>query len=1596
MASTIKNNNNNNANTARGGEEIPVWTELRVESRGADPEERIAAWWSEESEKARTRGVSSTIEQIISWDDVAPEEVTADVHFFKRTLRYIAGPMPDQPFALFWSWKRPGKIITVHGGIFPRSVWEHLKLASSSNPLYSSVHKSVVAPTRSLRVAPFRKSIPKPQPHKAVETSEEFGNGNTASAVESAQSGLPLPNLDWLGKLRECSDLFDKTFYLSADVSHDPNADCKPYDGSERMIFRPDELSYYLDYTNKLFYCVYVIAGLEDGSIARGSSQMSNMEAYLLEPDLSDPRERELDYKTRLLFATFAARLMLKARSKNKSERSVPASSVKHIPERDMRACALGLTRSATESVSRCMLQVLAYQYEIRHRYLFSRERDAIRVARMNGSYFWLTQNCVYGRRDAIDSLLRMDKMEVQRNAQIRKRLFKPGEIVHCSSVRVNEILTKRVSLYSNSVNPTELCAAEAPYSFSAYSDVKIASDHWIADFKQDVNCSVRFDTESNLYVVVSEPLEISQKRLGQDRDSLELSDMFPASSSLHSSTLSRSRGLQQVLLSGVPVIFYMLWEINCCQQYGDLLAFVINRLVHEEAFHTLFDRQSILYYGHRSGDLKNSNLYIQSCNGFNYIMVMLPTLVFAEESGLLSFVKAVKHGLSMSHLSAWSLKRTNPLSREISSKIAEKVYAPVDECVTDKELFDGQDCYTPGYRFVYLSHVTFEFEVHPSLAEFHHTIYPSSLKHHPILGSMADVSTRPSPPPSAVKSEQPCDPLADENAKLDVDAWPLPFNEQTKSACDQHETYRFLHNYSLHDRERVPEQFLIVPIYELHHGALVSGAESYSKRSCFFKSDALGMRCSTCGHCNILCSDRDPNELYQMISYRQVPMWQFGMLLMPVRLMCGELDRRTKDETVASDLDEFMTREMGLGGMWTELTKLLETNLQSLNEVKIEMQIDYEMVRKDIDTCRALIAQSSGEMEQQQQQLSVKTFSAAAITEDLGGLAPRRTKFHADEVKAPSVFDQRRKPAGIYTNDIKERIKRYIAIKPQDFYAPFKGEKFQTTDKDIRWGTRGSFSVLTKKRVVKNKKTNTDMVVLPGNYVDFETEDYGDVFKFVMKERYKSDDPSECFTASVMFCHAWVLRKYGLDALACDPADRTDIVAKDAIDGDASVTQSNLERKLREARTLWKSSLPFSKEARDGSTAGIKYMEITRSIRSDRVLLGGAFRFNPSFPLMEGGRSLAFAAVVVPLVNPMDPDREIRGVHAIFVDEVAGTKVSYLDQQKKTRGEWMPNAVPIQGKNLTDEDRKSAAKEFHCTTAICEGPETGASIADACPELEVWSMLGITNIGNFQSATPGASLLYCADNDGITPKHDEKIKAQVKKLTDKGYTVYVAKPDLIDPKKERKADFNDILTKVFPRAEAVARIRDTLKKAQVFTPTGTRKEGEAVAKVKDEPREEMQPTDRVAIKRTVGPVKFEPPEAEEVNDAERQEIQKLKTLAEVPEGCRADSEEQLFATESTEKSSKRSRLEELVKKKKCSASGEMKRPPEGSDDGDDKKKKKKKKTKHSKKREGSPLLVEDEVQHHSAPVGPLKEKKKKGHVIEDSEDEDEILKSIL
>lgn len=1408
----------------RGPDQDSLLTLERKVARTRQAESVIEAWWRAEAEsrfaawKASAnanviRKVPIDFDSCVILERIPGADESNQKHLFQfldQSCRRAVAAHPEKPFLLFWGWKSRQESVRIYGGIFPRYLWHRFNstLTDGNRPLRGNLHKSAIADRDHIEVG-LRLRLEDLVTSKSLQHNLEEGS-------------IPPPNLNWLvEKLRAQPELFAKqTFYLSGDWSEEMETNHKPYDRSAFMTIRPDEMAPYVDMIKKFFFCLGIMSAIESGQLQPSDSAFRLVEAYMIEADLSDPRERELDYKCRLLMGLFAARLMFRARSKKKTNRVLASAEIPSLLE------GSDSDRSAVESVARLILQTLALQLETRHKYIFSEEILAIRLAALNGTPFHLTDNSVAGKRNVLYDLWSTQRFTESRPLVSSKQEKCRDLFIPIDTYKLLERLSSR-QVNSSSADLKQCPSTGDQVSFEHPDDVTCASRLILQHMLQGINSSLRYDTESQRYSVASESIDAAMKRWMSkstttahenntqipDQElvgSILGDDGFPITSAFATSTASqeasRRNAVCQVLMADLPVIFYLLCEANVCNRRGDVLVDAIEHTMHVyQVAESSQPTGSILFYGHRADSLTKDHLYFQSCSGRNFTMVLVPTLIFADCTALSGFVKALKASIKNAS-GKWD--STQDLTPIRCSELADWIY-PVDG-KNRTQLFQGVDCYSPGFRFDFLNTLTFAYEVHPSLAELQGPLVEISERNNPMLRK---------------KARRLGTVVEEDDTPETVDVYQVPCCKREKKVWDRCESWRFIHNWARSQNSAIPEKLLIVTKSDLAHGSLVTGAQEYDRWSCLYQSKLTG-DCKTCGCFHLMGSVERPLEHYQFINYREIPAWQFAIFLKPIRLMCKELDQRFDNEASVSDLDHYLEDEVGLGEIWRTVVKLSDLHLQKFKEFRVEMQIDHDLLRRELVESMAIIrdAERNASMMQTQSNNKPKLQPLmlgrnGAITVEEPSAASTSTH-HSDSYR----FE--------YDEQTKDRIKRYIALHPDLFYGQYKGNNFKREGDTIRWGTHGSFSVSMQTKMVTSKKTGKQYKVVAGGYHDFETDETGDVFTWVMKHHYKSNDRSETFIPALKLCHAFVLRTYGLDALLQDPTERTDLPEAAALNNtDREQEAVTLESRIREARTLWKNAHPFDDNPRMGSEPGVRYMRLRRAIQSARLLFGAdKFRYHPSFPIMDRGQALRYGAVVVPLVNPADPNREIRGVHGIFLDEISSGKVDYLENQKKSRGEWSGNAVFIQQapkQQSPDQDLVEVVKEFSAALAIGEGVETMCSVAEACPELEVWALLGLGNVGNFPylSATPepGTPILYCADNDKKDPKLMEKVEKQIKKLTDKGYSVHLCLPDLIQ-KTDQKTDFNDILIKILPRVEAIRRIRDTLKRAKIYPHTAAKK----------------------------------------------------------------------------------------------------------------------------------------------------------------------------
>jgi len=200
--------------------------------------------------------------------------------------------------------------------------------------------------------------------------------------------------------------------------------------------------------------------------------------------------------------------------------------------------------------------------------------------------------------------------------------------------------------------------------------------------------------------------------------------------------------------------------------------------------------------------------------------------------------------------------------------------------------------------------------------------------------------------------------------------------------------------------------------------------------------------------------------------------------------------------------------------------------------------------------------------------------------------------------------------------------------------------------------------------------------------------------------------------------------------------------------------------KRVRKARSLFLGSKPIK------GTLAETYLKNERGITID---IPTQCRYHPA--IYDRSTDKTYPAL---LVAGKDFQGRIVGVQVIYLDQKTGKKAA-IEVNKRSHGLVKGAAVLI--------------NKGGPTIAVAEGPETALSIANADPNLTVFASLGsITNFSAIPFEAKGNMLIVCADNDGIENESNHKTSRAIKSLNDKGFNVFVAKPEI------KGQDFNDVL----------------------------------------------------------------------------------------------------------------------------------------------------------------------------------------------------------
>ena len=162
-----------------------------------------------------------------------------------------------------------------------------------------------------------------------------------------------------------------------------------------------------------------------------------------------------------------------------------------------------------------------------------------------------------------------------------------------------------------------------------------------------------------------------------------------------------------------------------------------------------------------------------------------------------------------------------------------------------------------------------------------------------------------------------------------------------------------------------------------------------------------------------------------------------------------------------------------------------------------------------------------------------------------------------------------------------------------------------------------------------------------------------------------------------------------------------------------------------------------------------------------------------PTFSLTE-----TRPVLVLPIYHPTRVTRReeesidhLMGIHVIHIDPITEQKDEEVEVIKRTYGTMLPFALI----RWADEKPRNDLLNFNphgVRQAICEGPETGLTVASVFTDITVRAALSLRNIGNYARpvAHSDEPLLVLTDNDS-NKKNRDALQEELTKLYYRGYT---------------------------------------------------------------------------------------------------------------------------------------------------------------------------------------------------------------------------------
>jgi hypothetical protein len=273
------------------------------------------------------------------------------------------------------------------------------------------------------------------------------------------------------------------------------------------------------------------------------------------------------------------------------------------------------------------------------------------------------------------------------------------------------------------------------------------------------------------------------------------------------------------------------------------------------------------------------------------------------------------------------------------------------------------------------------------------------------------------------------------------------------------------------------------------------------------------------------------------------------------------------------------------------------------------------------------------------------------------------------------------------------------------------------------------------------------------GGFVDFASGEKGDVLDLIGFARCGAGMPPS--KEARLRALAWAK-----DWLGIANADRAQLevkreTAQRALKKSAEDDRAGVRKKRRRAFEIYLHAHDFA------GSLGETYLR-TRGVDCGAIAWDDRPRYVESLAYWgepaHWGPALVFAM--------RHKEKGFAALHTIWLSVDGKGKAPFLSPAKMSIGPMLGSAIRV----------ARAPGEEKRVLALCEGPEDAASVAAACPEMDVWAVAGLSNLAAQRPLARHSGIICCADNDWAKPAAEAGLSRALTALARPGLPVSVAR----------------------------------------------------------------------------------------------------------------------------------------------------------------------------------------------------------------------------